>query len=149
MTYHDVAWLDVSVKDPVPVTELEGGTHVSGDLESACGRDATLSRKDLFEALAVKKLHNYEWNVLTRPHCLYATIINSNDGMMVQGCHVANLAVKTLLKPAIPGEMGSQHFNRDIAAHAEIASLVNLGHVPIAKNFPNHIPVRELARSGH
>jgi hypothetical protein len=68
---------------------------------------------------------------------------------VIQGSRVLRLPAEAHLERCIPGQIGTEHLDRDISAKAKVTAVVHLGHAAISEQLADLIPAPEQAARTH
>jgi hypothetical protein len=140
---HHVARLDIAVDDAVPVAELEGRADISGDLQGPTRHQPALGGQHLLEGMAVDELHDDVRNRLAGRRGLLTGVVHGHDRGVVERCCVLRLPPEPDLERLVPGQVGAQHFDRDITTEPGVTAAVHLGHAAVAQHLADLVPGAE------
>src|SRR5262249_8882683 len=122
---HHVLRLDVAVHDPGLVRGGERGGDLRRDVEGG-GRREPVAIQPLAQRLAVNELRD-DVAASTRLADL-PNPENREDVRMVERGGGARLLLEAAHASGVPGELGGQQLERDLAAELRIFSQVNFAH---------------------
>ncbi|SLD83683.1 Uncharacterised protein [Mycobacteroides abscessus subsp. massiliense] len=130
------------------VAEVECLARVRDDFDGPADRHGAVVLDDVTQGDAVDVLHH---DVGQRPGrgLGLAGVVDGDDRGVIQGGGVLGLPTETEIEAGVPGQVGAQHLDRDVAVQPQVACQVDLGHAAIAEDLPQLIAVREVLRSGH
>ncbi len=139
---HDVAGLDVAVDDPVPVRVVERRQRALGDLDGALRGEPVAGLHQLAQRRAVDVLHDDVGDRHTG-HVGLAGVVHGDDVRVVQRRGGVRLTAEAGHERGVPGEVRAQQLDRDAAAQAQVAALVDLGHAATTDDLAELVALAE------
>ena len=145
----NICWLDIAVNDALGVSRFQRIGNLYSQVEKQIELESLFSNA-LLERLAFQQLHGDKM-----PPIDLCDLINSADVGMVQRRSRSGLTLKALQRRRIFFQLTRQEFQRDMAAQAEVFSLVNHTHATAAKlvqdavvgnGFTDHQPGRSRGK---
>ena len=118
----DVCGLQVAVDDSLPVRRREALSHLHAELDRRAGGEprAAQARR---ERLAFQQLGDDVGSTVVG-----ADVVHRQDVRMVELAGRTGFQLETSQPSRIGGDLGRQHFDRDIPAQAGVAGTVDLPH---------------------
>ena len=130
------------------VAEVQRHAGVGDDLDRSPGWQWTVGVHDIAQGDALDVLHD---DVGQRAGGRFglAGVVNRHDGRVTQRRGVLCLAAEPQVEAGIAGQIGAQHFDRDVAVQAVVAGQVDLGHPPEADDLAEFVAVGQALRGAH
>jgi hypothetical protein len=92
---------------------------------------------------AVDELHDDVRQQLTGRAALLAGVVDRDDRGVVERRGVLRLTTEPQLEVVVPGQIRTQHLDRDIPAEPEVTSPVYLGHAAVPQQLANLVPLAQ------
>ena len=147
--HEDVRRFDVPVHDAPGMRRLEGVGDLDAHGEQVLQVERRTPRHHLRERLAFEELHDDEVLPL-----VLLDRVNRADSRMVQRGGGTRLALETLERRRVLGQLGGQELQRDAAAEARVLRLVHDAHSTASEPADDRVmgdalPDQGIRRTGH
>ena len=130
------------------VTEVQRLTGIGDDLQRTPRRHRTVGVDDVAQRHPVDVLHH---DVRQRPGrgLGLAGVVDGDDGGVVERGGVLRFAPEPEVEARVAGQIGAQHFDRDVAVQPQIAGQVHLRHAAEAQDLAQLVAVGKMRRCAH
>ena len=115
--------LHVPVDDPVAVGVVERGQHLQGDLTHLGRLQPAVFEQDRPEVVPPDELHDHEVGPIGG-----APVVDPDDVRVAEDGRGTRLPPEPINEPAVAGELGVEHLERDLAPQNGVVGPVDLAH---------------------